>query len=137
MGTCRVGLYINRNLLFDHKIGKKYTIIPPPVQCERTRLPFRSQSRWHRHTAQQHVHAADAQHRIIEVKAVEKLVMLCIGQHLGMPLLQRLAHRNSKAAGATSWITHDVHWLRCDRLDAALMKELILDCQKKKMVCAI
>src|SRR5204863_7626378 len=45
------------------------------------------------HSVQQHVHAADAQHSVIEVEPVEKFVMevlpqLGIGEHFWMPLAQ-------------------------------------------------
>ena len=74
------------------------------------------------HAVQQHVHAADAQHRIVEVEAVEKLMMevTCefgVAKDLRMVLAQILARGDKKAGRAARRIAEHVARLRRDHLD--------------------
>jgi hypothetical protein len=60
-----------------------------------------------------HVHAADAQHGVVEVVAVEHAVVEVlhgagIAQHVGVVLAQVLARRHQEAAGAAGRVADDV-----------------------------
>ena len=73
------------------------------------------------YAVQQHVHAADTQHSVIKVKAVEQVPMemlpqFGVGHHFGMSLAQRFAHGHQKAASSASRIANDVRGLRLDHL---------------------
>ena len=74
------------------------------------------------HAVQQHVHAADAEHRVVEVEAVEKLMVevtreFGVAKNLRMALAQIFARRDEKTRRAAGRIAHDVRRLRRDHLD--------------------
>ena len=65
------------------------------------------------HAVQQHVHAADAQHGVVEVEAVEHAVVEVLAQpgiaeDFGVVLAQIFASRDEEAAGAAGRIADDV-----------------------------
>jgi len=71
---------------------------------------------------QQHVHAADAQHRIVEIEAVKHpmmkvLVQARVAQHFGMALAQVLTCGNEKAGSSTRRVADDVPRRRRSKLD--------------------
>jgi hypothetical protein len=70
---------------------------------------------------EEHVHAADAQHGVVEVEAVEHLVVevlpkLRVVQDVRMALAQVLARRNEKACRAAGRVADKVGGLRCRQL---------------------
>ena len=74
------------------------------------------------HAVQQHVHAADAQHRVVEVEAVEQIMMevareFCVAKDLRMALAQILARGDKKTGRAAGRIADHVARLRRDHLD--------------------
>jgi hypothetical protein len=59
---------------------------------------------------QQHIHTADPQHSVVEIEAVEQVVMEVIAepvimQEVGIALAQVLAGRDEKAGGAAGGVT--------------------------------
>ena len=65
------------------------------------------------HTVQRHVHAADAQHGVVKVIAVEHGVVKVLARHavaqdLGVLVAQVFAGCHQKAAGATGGVTNGV-----------------------------
>ena len=65
------------------------------------------------YAVQQHVHAANAQHGVVEVEAVEQAVVevlaqLRVVQQLGVALAQVLARRDQEARGTASRVADDV-----------------------------
>ena len=74
------------------------------------------------HSVQQHVHAADTQHRVVEVEAVEHAMMKMLTQfgvvqQIQVSLTQILAGRHQKASRAAGWIADDVGRCRRSQLD--------------------
>ena len=74
------------------------------------------------HAVQQHVHAADAEHRVVEVEAVEKLMVevareFGVAKYLRMALAQIFAGGDEKTGRAACRIADDVRRLRRDHLD--------------------
>ena len=65
------------------------------------------------HAVQEHVHAADAEHGVVEIEPVEEVVVemfleLCVAEDFRVVLAQIFAGRDQKAGGAAGWIAHDV-----------------------------
>ena len=65
------------------------------------------------HAVQQHVHAADAEHRIVEVEAMKKLMMKVarefrVAKYLGMSLPQILTRGNKKTSRGACRIAEHV-----------------------------
>jgi hypothetical protein len=66
---------------------------------------------------QQHIHRTDAQHRVIEIKAMEQAMVevhaqLRIAEQHRVVFPQVFAHRHRKAAGAAGRIHHHIGGLR-------------------------
>ena len=62
---------------------------------------------------QKHVHAADAEHGVVEIEGVEKFVVKMVAhrivtENLGMVDAQILAHRDGEATSAAGKIAHDI-----------------------------
>src|SRR6185369_9582916 len=68
---------------------------------------------WVLNSVQQHVHAADAQHRRIEVEAIEELFIemmaqFIVGEDFRVTLSQVFTRGDKKAGRTTRWIANDV-----------------------------
>ena len=62
---------------------------------------------------QKHVHAADAEHGVVEIEGVEKFVVKMVAhrivtENLGMVDAQILAHGNGEPTSAAGKIAHDI-----------------------------
>jgi hypothetical protein len=65
------------------------------------------------HAVEEHVHAPDPEHRVVEVEAVEGglvevLLKLRVAEELGMPLAEVLARGDEEAGGAAGRVADDV-----------------------------
>ncbi len=74
------------------------------------------------HAVQEHVHAADAQHGVVEIEAVEHalvevLAQLAVVQEVGLALAQEFAGGDQKAGGAAGRVADQIGGLRRGHLD--------------------
>ncbi len=74
------------------------------------------------HAVQEHVHAADAQHGVVEIEAVEHglvevLAQLAVVQEVGLALAQEFAGRDQKAGSAAGRVADQIGGLRRGHLD--------------------
>ncbi len=77
------------------------------------------------HAVQEHVHAADAEHGVVEVEAVEEVVVevfleFFVAEDFRVMLAQVFARGDEEAGSAASGIANDVFRLRRDHLDHEL-----------------
>jgi hypothetical protein len=75
-----------------------------------------------RHAVQERVHAADAEHGVVEVEAVENVVVevfleLDVAEDFRVTLAEVFARRHEEAARAAGGIADDVGGLQCDHLN--------------------
>ena len=89
---------------------------------------------------EEHVHAADAEHRVVKVEPVEHLLVevrprFLVPEHLGVVMAQILPRCDQEACGAAGRVANDIGWAGRNHLhdeldDVARRPELtVLSCR--------